>query len=126
MMTWGAGWAGWLWMLAGLALMVGVVLIVVWAVQRAGGGPEDDALTALRGRFARGEIDAAQFEEMRRGTWPIPSRTSGFGLSPASAALSVRIRWQKLWKFETGSRDAAAAPRAESSRPFNSFAARTL
>jgi hypothetical protein len=40
-------------------------LVVVWAIQRAGGGP-DDAMTALRGRFARGEIDAAQFEEMRR------------------------------------------------------------
>ena len=66
MMTWGAGWAGWLWMLAGLALVVGVVLVVAWAIQRAGGGPGDDAMTALRGRFARGEIDAAQFEEMRR------------------------------------------------------------
>jgi plastocyanin len=66
MMTWGAGWAGWLWMLAGLAFVVGVVLIVVWAVQRAGGGPEDDAMSALRARFARGEIDASQFEEMRR------------------------------------------------------------
>jgi len=66
MMTWGAGWAAWLWMLAGLALVVGVVLVVVWAIQRAGGGPQDDAMTALRGRFARGEIDAAQLEEMRR------------------------------------------------------------
>ena len=66
MMTWGAGTAGWLWMLAGLALMVGVILIVIWAIQRAGGGPDDDALAALRARFARGEIDAAQFEEMRR------------------------------------------------------------
>jgi len=66
MMTWGAGTAGWLWMLAGLAFMVGVVLVVIWAIQRAGGGPDDDALAALRGRFARGEIDAAQFEEMRR------------------------------------------------------------
>jgi plastocyanin len=66
MMTWGSGSVGWLWMLAGLAFMVGVVVIVVWAVGRAGGGQEDDALTALRARFARGEIDAAQFEEMRR------------------------------------------------------------
>ncbi len=66
MMTWGLGSVGWLWMLAGLAFMVGVVLVVVWAVQRAGGMPDDDAMTALRTRFARGEIDAAQFEEMRR------------------------------------------------------------
>ncbi len=66
MMTWGSGSVGWFWMLAGLAFVVGVVLVVVWAVQRAGGGPEDDAMTALRARFARGEIDAAAFEEMRR------------------------------------------------------------
>jgi plastocyanin/uncharacterized membrane protein len=66
MMTWGTGWAGWLWMLAGLALLIGVVLVVVWVIQRASGGPEDDAMTALRGRFARGEIDAAQLEEMRQ------------------------------------------------------------
>jgi len=66
MMTWGAGWTGSVWMLAGLSFVVGVVLVVVWAIQRAGGRPEDDAMTALRARFARGEIDAAQFEEMRR------------------------------------------------------------
>jgi len=66
MMTWGAGWNGWLWMLAGLSFVVGVVLVVVWTVGRAGGGPEDDAMTALRARFARGEIDATQFEETRR------------------------------------------------------------
>jgi plastocyanin len=66
MMTWGAGSAGWVWMLAGLALVIGIVLVIVWALQRTGGGAEDDALTALRGRFARGEIDAGQFEEMRR------------------------------------------------------------
>jgi len=66
MMTWEMGSLGWLWMFAGLVLIVGVVLIVGWAVQRAGGGPEDDAMTALRHRFARGEIDAGQFEEIRR------------------------------------------------------------
>jgi plastocyanin len=82
MMTWGAGTAGWWWMLAGLAFMVGVVLIVIWAIQRAGGGPDDDALAALRARFARGEIDAAQFEEMRRVLGPPerPRRRDGVGL----------------------------------------------
>lgn len=66
MMAWASGSAGWLWMLAGLAFMIGVILIVVWAVQRAGDGAEDEALRVLRGRLARGEIDSAQFEEMRR------------------------------------------------------------
>lgn len=66
MMTYGAGWLGWLGLLAGLAFVGGVVLVVVWAIQRAGGGREDEAMTTLRARFARGEIDGAQFEEMRR------------------------------------------------------------
>jgi putative membrane protein len=66
MMAWGAGWGGWLWMLAGVAFVVGVVLCVVWLIQRAGGLPQDDALSVLRARFARGELDSTQFEEMRR------------------------------------------------------------
>ena len=37
-------------------------------------------------------------------TWPTPSSTSGRAGSPASAAFSVRIRWQKLWKFDTAMR----------------------
>jgi len=53
-------------MLGGLAFLVGFVFIVIWAVQRAGGGPDDESLRTLRTRFARGEIDAAAFEEMRR------------------------------------------------------------
>ncbi len=66
MMTWGSGGVAWWAMLAGLAFMMGVVLIVVWAIGRVGGGPEDEALRALHSRFARGEIDAGQFDEMRR------------------------------------------------------------
>ena len=37
----------------------------------------------------------------RSRTWPTPSSTSGRGGRPASAAFSVRIRWQKLWKLVT-------------------------
>lgn len=66
MMTWGSGSAGWLWMLAGPAFVVGISLVVAWAALRAGGGRDDDALAVLRARFARGEIDGARFEEMRR------------------------------------------------------------
>lgn len=65
MMTFGGGWFGWLGPLIMLGLLVGIVLVVTWAVQ-AGGRREDDALAALRARFARGEIDAEQFEAMRR------------------------------------------------------------
>jgi len=95
MMNWGAGGPVWLWMLAGLAFMVGVVLIVIWAVQRAGGGSEDDAMTALRGRFARGEIDAGQFEEMRQilGTTERPSGRDRVGLIGLLLIVGALVAW---------------------------------
>lgn len=95
MMTWGAGAAGWLWMLAGPALIVGVVLIVVWAIQRAGGGPEDEARTTLRARFARGEIDAAQFEEMRRvlGSSERPGGRDRVGLIGLLLIVGALVAW---------------------------------
>src|SRR5258708_76601 len=43
-------------------------------------------------------------------TWAIPSRTSGRGGNPASAAVSVRIRRQKLGKLLTDIRDRVAMP----------------
>jgi len=94
MMTWGAGSNGWLWMLAGLSFVVGVVL-VVWAIQRAGGGPEDDAMTALRARFARGEIDAAQFEEMRRvlGSIERPRGRDQVGLLGLVLIVGALVAW---------------------------------
>jgi len=95
MMTWGAGWTGWLWMVAGLSFVVGVVLVVAWAVQRAGGGPEDDALTALRARFARGEIDATQFEEMRRvlGSTERPRERDRVGLIGLLLIVGAVVAW---------------------------------
>ena len=55
--------SAWLWMLAGVLFVVGIVLIVVWAIGGAVGRPgEDEAIALLRARFARGEIDAAAFE----------------------------------------------------------------
>jgi putative membrane protein len=72
---WGGGWHGWflgpLMMVFWLALLVGaVILIARWLgasghvePRRKGSGP--DALDILRERFARGEIDKAEFEERR-------------------------------------------------------------
>lgn len=95
MMTWGAGWNGWLWMLAGLSFVVGVVLVVVWAVRRAGDAPEDDAMTALRARFARGEIDATQFEEMRRvlGSTERPRERDRVGLIGLLLIVGAVVAW---------------------------------
>src|SRR3990170_2558018 len=95
MMTWGAGAAGPLWMLAGLAFVVGIVMIVAWAIQRAGGAPEDDAVATLRARFARGEIDAAQFEEMRRvlGSTVRPRDRDRVGLIGLLLILGALVAW---------------------------------
>ena len=69
----GAGW-GW-WMAFGWLGMVVVVALIVWAVyavvtRREGGRDlqqldEPEALTSLERRYARGDITAEQFEEMR-------------------------------------------------------------
>lgn len=81
----GFGLLGMLWMFLAVALNVGVVLLIVlgirWLIRNTGagsgatsatGGPtttstgQDAALAVLRERFARGEIDAAEFAERRR------------------------------------------------------------
>ena len=95
MMTWGAGGTGWTWMLAGLGLVVVMVLVVVWAIRRAGGEPKDDALSALHTRFARGEIDAAQFEEMRRvlGSTEQPQARDRVGLIGLLLIVGALVAW---------------------------------
>jgi len=67
------GFGGW-WlfgMLFWVAVIVGVVALVVWAVRSAGRGasaaaPGGDALAVLKLRYARGEITREQFEQMRK------------------------------------------------------------
>lgn len=73
--------AGWSWGLVGLLGMVlfwvAVIAVIAFIVRGFGrgaptsfvsrGAPDDRALTMLRERFARGEIDRAEYEE-RRGT----------------------------------------------------------
>ena len=71
---WGMGVGGWLWMIGGLALLVGIVLIAVRAMggfDRASSGRTDtshrpDPVDILRERFARGEITEAEFEQAKR------------------------------------------------------------
>ena len=74
----GGGWGifGWLWMIVPLLFWGGLIALVVWAVmrifpgQRVGGEPQErgaqSAEEILRERFARGEIDAEEYEERRR------------------------------------------------------------
>ena len=71
---WGA--FGWLWMLVPLLFWGGLLTLIVWAVMRIfpagrGGhtpheGSARSAEDTLRERFARGEIDAEEYEERLR------------------------------------------------------------
>ena len=73
----GDGWAGGgggFWMLGGVLLMIGVIVLVVWAVMnlsRTGRAvtPDHSGRTPneiLRERFARGEITAQEFEDAKK------------------------------------------------------------
>ncbi len=79
-MMWGYdfGW-GWLLMSFGMVLWIALLVVLVWAIIRwlerktSTSGPQEtsipasgpSALEILRQRYARGEIDAAAFEQMR-------------------------------------------------------------
>jgi putative membrane protein len=70
MFGYGVGFGGWLWMLGGLLVMVGIVVLIVWALG-AGTHPREDVqrptpLEILRERYARGEITQEQFEQAKK------------------------------------------------------------
>jgi putative membrane protein len=66
------GGLGWIWMLGGLLVMVGFVVLIVWAVSAVGrGGVSREAdrptgLDILRERYARGEITQQEFEQTKK------------------------------------------------------------
>jgi putative membrane protein len=74
MMGYGWGWGGGFWMIGGLLLMIGVIVLVVWAVSnlsRTGRASTHDPSRPtpneiLRERFARGEISEAEFEQAKK------------------------------------------------------------
>lgn len=75
----GNGWAGFLWMLFWVAVWLGLVALVVWGIVRSVNrqatayrlhewrihSNEPSALEILSRRYARGEIDATTFDQMR-------------------------------------------------------------
>ena len=70
---WGMGPDGWLWMLGGLILLIGIVVLVVrgmggfnGADRRMDSSPRQEPMDILRIRFARGEISEAEFEQAKR------------------------------------------------------------
>jgi putative membrane protein len=68
----GGGGFGWIWMLGGLLVMVGFVVLIVWAVGAVSrGGTSREAgqptpLDILRERYARGEITQQDFEQAKK------------------------------------------------------------
>ncbi len=95
MMNFGTSAFGWLGLLIWLAFIAGVLLIVVWIAQAVGRHPEDEPLRELRIRFARGDIDAAQFEEMRRvlGTTRQPASRHVVGLVGILLIVGAVVGW---------------------------------
>ena len=82
---WGGGWSGGPHMILGpfmmLLALIGAVALILWLVRAFshrghglagcphcghGGGPGHNALNILAERFARGEIDKAEFEDKKR------------------------------------------------------------
>lgn len=84
----GIGYGGaWLWLLQAVLWVIGIVLLVVWAIGAATGRSDDDeAMALLRGRFARGEIDGATFEQARQ-TLGATGQRGGRSRTPAIAGL---------------------------------------
>ncbi len=76
MMGWGGNMMGWggpgyfgLGYLLWWAVLIGGVAFVVWLLRRgsfAGGSGENRALSILKERYARGEIDKAEFDARKR------------------------------------------------------------
>jgi putative membrane protein len=72
MWYWGDG-MGWLMILNIIGMVVfwgGVIILVIWAVKklslRSGGGESRGALDILKERYARGEINKEQYEQMKK------------------------------------------------------------
>ena len=72
MMNWQLmGDGSWLWMIACILVAVGVVLLVVSAIDAGRRrGADDEPIEILRERFARAEIDADQFTKAKQTLGP--------------------------------------------------------
>jgi putative membrane protein len=66
------GWGMGLMMFLGVAFWGGIIALIVWGVTRltrrgaAAGGGKTDPFDIARERYARGEIDREQFEQMKK------------------------------------------------------------
>ena len=63
---WGPHFAGWMWVMPVIFLIVFVVLMVVLMSRRREASTDQDALRILERRYARGEITTEQYVEIKR------------------------------------------------------------
>jgi putative membrane protein len=69
---WGMGWFGGIFMIVfWILILVGLVFVIRWLLQATGkkgdsGQRGSQAIDILKERYARGEIDKAQFDSMKR------------------------------------------------------------
>ena len=70
--NWGMGWFGMIFMMTFWVLViVGIVYLIKWLIQstsrgQASGASDNRPLEILKERYARGEIDSAEFEAKRK------------------------------------------------------------
>ena len=72
------GWGGGFWMLGGLLLVIGAVILVAWMVARSSRAGDPPALDTSRPtpsqilgeRFARGEMTDQEFEQAKKALGP--------------------------------------------------------
>lgn len=64
-LDWGMGAGGWLWMILGAVLIVGVMWALVTSIAGRDRQAVDDAAQILKTRFARGELTHAEYEQAR-------------------------------------------------------------
>jgi putative membrane protein len=70
--NWGMGWFGGIFMIVfWILILVALVFVVRWLIQTTGRGKNSGqsgsrAIDILKERYARGEIDKAQFEDMKQ------------------------------------------------------------
>lgn len=67
----GPGWGLSLWMMIAMAIfwllfLVGIVLLIVWAVNRSRTATGGSAIDVLNRRYAQGEISREEYEQMKR------------------------------------------------------------
>jgi len=66
----GSGYGMFFGMIFWVLILIGIIALVIWAIQRSGGAgvapQQESALDILKKRYARGEIDKEEFEEKKK------------------------------------------------------------